>query len=109
MAVLFITHDFGVVAEIGQRVAVLRLGELVELVAKAQVLKRPRHEYTRMHIAPVPTLEPHARAVDPAAPPQLLTRGLSKPYRNTRWFGKRRDVRAANGVSLEVRRGQTLG
>jgi peptide/nickel transport system ATP-binding protein len=44
--VLFITHDFGVVAEIAHRVAVLRLGELVELGARDEVLKQPRHEYT---------------------------------------------------------------
>src|SRR6185436_18533364 len=43
MGVLFITHDFGVVAEIAHRVAVLRLGELVELGAKDELLAHPRH------------------------------------------------------------------
>ena len=61
MGVLFITHDFGVVAEIAHRVAVLREGQLVELGAKHDVLQRPRHEYTRMLIRSVPTLEPHSR------------------------------------------------
>ena len=45
MGVLFITHDFGVVAEIARRVAVLRLGRLVETGDKDAVLKRPRHDY----------------------------------------------------------------
>src|SRR5438552_1965550 len=69
MAVLFVTHDFGVVAEIAHRVAVLREGRLVELGDKAEVLTRPRHEYTRMLIGAVPTLKPHCRAVAADAPP----------------------------------------
>jgi peptide/nickel transport system ATP-binding protein len=107
--VLYITHDFGVVAEIAHRVAVLRLGELVEFGAKDEVLKRPRHEYTRMLIGSVPTLKPHARAVDGGAPVVLATRGLSKTYRDGGWLAKRREVRAAQDVNLEIRRGQTLG
>ena len=58
MGVLFITHDFGVVAEIAHRVAVLRLGEMVELGPKIEVLMRPRHFYTRMLIAAVPKVHP---------------------------------------------------
>ena len=107
--VLFITHDFGVVAEIAHRVAVLRLGELVEFGAKDEVLKRPRHDYTRMLIGAVPTLKPHARAADGAAPVVLATRGLEKTYRDRSWFAKRREVHAAADVTLEVRKGQTLG
>src|SRR5215217_3036847 len=53
-AVLFITHDFGVVAEIADRVAVLQHGELVELGAAAQVLDAPRHPYTQALVAAVP-------------------------------------------------------
>jgi len=107
--VLFITHDFGVVAEVAHRVAVLRLGELVEFGAKQEVLKRPRHDYTRMLIGSVPTLKPHARATDGSAPVVLATRGLSKTYRDRGWFAKRREVPAAADVTLEVRKGQTLG
>jgi peptide/nickel transport system ATP-binding protein len=107
--VLFITHDFGVVAEIAQRVAVLRLGELVELGARDEVLQHPRHEYTKMLIGSVPTLKPRRRAADPAAPVVLETRGLSKTYSARSWFAPAREVRAAEDVTLEVRRGQTLG
>src|SRR4029434_2118739 len=46
--VLFITHDFGVVAEIADRVAVLRGGELVELGTAEEVLRSPKHDYTKM-------------------------------------------------------------
>ncbi len=107
--VLFITHDFGVVAEIAHRVAVLRLGELVELGTRDEVLKAPRHEYTRMLIGSVPTLQPHGRAVAPDAPVVLQTRGLAKTYAERGWLGPARVVRAAEDVNLELRRGQTLG
>ena len=107
--VLFITHDFGVVADIAHRVAVLRLGELVEMGPKQDVLKSPRHFYTRMLIESVPRIEPHGRPVDTAKPVVLATRELSKIYAQGGWFGRRNEVRAANGVTLEIRRGQTLG
>ncbi|MGE3160527.1 MAG: ABC transporter ATP-binding protein [Burkholderiales bacterium] len=107
--VLFITHDFGVVAEIAHRVAVLRLGELVELGAKEEVLRRPRHEYTKMLIGAVPTLKPHGRPADPEAPLVLATRALAKTYQDRGWFSRRGEVRAAEDVTLEVRKGQTLG
>jgi len=109
MGVLFITHDFGVVAELAHRVAVLREGRLVELGAKLDVLQRPRHEYTRMLIRSVPTLDPHGREARPDAPVVLETKGLSKTYSDRGWFGRRREVAAAREVSLEVRKGQTLG
>jgi ABC-type glutathione transport system ATPase component len=109
MGVLFITHDFGVVAEIAHRVAVLREGRLVELGAKLEVLARPQHEYTRMLIRSVPTLKPHGRAADRNAPVVLQTRGLSKTYVDRGWIRKRREVRAATDVNIEVRKGQTLG
>jgi peptide/nickel transport system ATP-binding protein len=107
--VLFITHDFGVVAEIAHRVAVLRLGELVELGTRDEVLKRPQHEYTKMLIASVPTLKPVQRAARPDAAVVLSTRNLCKTYSSRGWFGAGREVRAAEDVNLELRRGQTLG
>jgi len=107
--VLFITHDFGVVADIAHRVAVLRLGELVELGPKHELLGNPQHDYTKMLIGSVPSLRPQARATDASAPVVLSTRGLSKTYRARGWFGKRREVRAAEDVTIEIRRGQTLG
>lgn len=107
--VLFITHDFGVVAEVAHRVAVLRLGDLVEIGPKADVLQRPQHDYTRMLIGAVPTLHLKQRPNDPAAPVVLKVQGLEKTYRDTGWFAKGREVHAARSVNLEIRRGQTLG
>ncbi|MBL8361086.1 MAG: ABC transporter ATP-binding protein [Rubrivivax sp.] len=107
--VLFITHDFGVVAEVAHRVAVLRLGDLVEIGAKADVLGRPQADYTKMLIGSVPTLRVEARALPPGAPVVLAVKSLEKTYDERRWFGQRRVVHAAKAVSFEIRRGQTLG
>ena len=107
--VLFITHDFGVVAEIAQRVAVLRLGELVEFGARDEVLKNPQHEYTKMLIRAVPTLAPVDRTADASAPVVLELKHLSKTYIDRGWLSKKREVHAASDVNLEIRRGQTLG
>ena len=107
--VLFITHDFGVVAELAQRVAVLRLGDMVEVGTKAEVLQQPRHDYTKMLIGAVPTLRLAERPVDDKAPVVLRARGLAKTYVDKGWFGKARTVYAAQDVNFEIRRGQTLG
>jgi peptide/nickel transport system ATP-binding protein len=107
--VLFITHDFGVVAEVADRVAVLRLGELVETGPKAALLSAPSHAYTKMLIAAVPGIEPRHREADTAAPVVLAAQGLSKIYAAGGFLARRREVRAAEDVRFEIRRGQTLG
>jgi peptide/nickel transport system ATP-binding protein len=62
-----------------------------------------------MLIRSVPALTPHDRLADTAAPVVLETKRLSKTYVDRGWLGRRREVRAASDVSLEVRKGQTLG
>ncbi|ARP85319.1 ABC transporter ATP-binding protein [Bordetella genomosp. 9] len=112
-AVLFITHDFGVVAEIADRVAVMQKGRLVELGAAGEVLYRPRAAYTRALIAAVPPLQPAARRVPPAAqtaPAALTITGLSKTYGKQRWGRRRaRVTHAVKNVSLTLPAGRTLG
>src|SRR2546423_1115136 len=99
MAVPFLKHDFGGVAEIAQRIAVLRDGRLVEVGAKRDVLERPQHEYTRMLIRAVPTLKPRERALRAEAPVVLATRALSKTYVERGWLRARREVQAASEVT----------
>jgi peptide/nickel transport system ATP-binding protein len=62
-----------------------------------------------MLIGSVPTHRPRGRASDAKAEVVLETRGLGKTYLDQSWFGKRREVKAAAGVTLSIRRGQTLG
>jgi peptide/nickel transport system ATP-binding protein len=109
MAVLFITHDFGVVADIADRVAVMEKGRVVEQGAVADVLERPRHPYTRRLLAAVPTLTPPPRASLAGEPMACAALGLAKTYRGSGWFGLRREVAAVKDVSFEIRRGETLG
>ncbi|MFQ5774708.1 MAG: ABC transporter ATP-binding protein [Kiloniellaceae bacterium] len=109
MAVMFITHDFGVVAEIADRVVVMQNGRVVEQGEAKAALKNPQHPYTRMLISSVPSMTPPARAARAEAPVVLETRGLSKTYRGGGFFQKAREVRAAHNVEIFVRRGETLG
>src|SRR3989440_6423747 len=107
--VLFITHDFGVVAEVAHRVVVMQHGRVVEQGRTEDVLRRPRDEYTRMLIRAVPSLLPPGREPITVAPIVLQTNDLNKTYVAGGFFAKRREVKAVKDVNLQVRRGETLG
>jgi ABC-type glutathione transport system ATPase component len=107
--VLFITHDFGVVAEIAHRVAVLRWGELVEMGKTEQILSRPEHAYTKMLISSVPSIHPVHRGVRKDGITVLRTEKLGKTYSGSAFFQKARVVKAAVDVDLDIRKGETLG
>ncbi len=106
--VLFITHDFGVVAEIAHRVVVMQRGKVVETGTATEVLKNPQHPYTKMLINAVPTLTPPVREERTGAL-ALETVKLCKVYGGGGFFQKKREVRAASDVEIRVRRGETLG
>ncbi|UYN95243.1 MAG: ABC transporter ATP-binding protein [Enhydrobacter sp.] len=107
--VLFITHDFGVVAEIAHRVAVLRWGQLVEMGPTEQILARPQQGYTKMLISSVPSIHPVHRGVRKAGETVLRTEKLGKTYTGHGFFQKARVVKAAVDVDLDIRKGETLG
>ena len=107
--VLFITHDFGVVAEIAHRVAVLRWGELVEMGPTEQILSRPVQNYTKMLISSVPSIHPQHRGVRRDGITVLRTEKLGKIYSGSGFFQKARVVKAAVDVDLDIRKGETLG
>jgi peptide/nickel transport system ATP-binding protein len=106
--VLFITHDFGVVSEIADRVVVMQNGRVVEQGPKHEILSAPKQPYTQMLIAAVPSLNPPPRQ-PVTGPIALQTERLTKTYGKTGWFGGGRVVKAAQDVTIEVRRGETLG
>jgi peptide/nickel transport system ATP-binding protein len=107
--VLFITHDFGVVAEIADRVAVMQAGRVVETGDREQVLRDARHPYTRLLIEAVPSLVPRPRVSRGDRPLVLKTKALSKIYREGGFLQPRREVRAVQDVTLELRKGESLG
>jgi peptide/nickel transport system ATP-binding protein len=108
-AVLFITHDMGVVAEIADRVAVMRYGKLVETGPLDTILRTPTMEYTRNLLSSVPSLVPRPPRASTSEPVVLEANDLGKVYRERSFFGRAREVAAAQDVTLSLRKGRTLG
>lgn len=110
MAVMFITHDFGVVAEIATRVCVMRHGKIVELGEAKEVLSNPQHEYTRALIEAIPSdIVPEARGAETDT---LLLEviSLNKVFRSKGGlFKPAREVRALDDVSFSLVKGETIG
>ncbi|MBB3609737.1 ABC transporter ATP-binding protein [Rhizobium sp. BK602] len=109
MAVMFITHDFGVVAEIADYVSVMQFGRIVEQGAAEDVLYSPQHPYTRKLIAAIP--QPGGGLPKQTQRETVLSvENLTKTYRmGGGLFSKPKSVDAVNGVSFSLGRGETLG
>ena len=108
--VLFITHDFGVVAEIAHRVAVLRWGELVEMGPTEQILSRPAaalHQDADLLGAVDPSrASRRAQGRHHRAAHREARQDLQRQVPSSR---RRASVKAAVDVDLDIRRGETLG
>lgn len=111
MSVMFITHDFGVVAEIADSVVVMEKGRIVEQGPAGKVLMTPAHPYTKRLIAAVPRLTSSNRVLpETSATPILKVENLVKTYRSgSRLLRSERTVKAVDDVSFELRPGRTLG
>jgi microcin C transport system ATP-binding protein len=109
MALLFITHDLGIVRKMADRVCVMSQGEIVEAGPVAQVFDQPQHPYTRRLLAAEPKGKPQ-RSAEPA-PVVVETESLKV------WFPIKAGVfrkvvghiKAVDGVTLAVREGRTVG
>ena len=109
MGLLMITHDLAVVADMADRIIVMRKGEIVEQGHTQALLQTMRHPYTRMLFA----ASTHAVALPAAPPPQPLLKveNVSRDYvlpRKT-LFGKPGRFRAVDNVSFTLQRGERLG
>jgi microcin C transport system ATP-binding protein len=109
MAMLFITHDLGIVKRIADRVCIMTSGEIVETGPVASISAAPQHAYTKHLLAAEPRGNPPAS--DPAAPSIVDVADLKV------WFPVKRGllrrtvghIKAVDGVDLSIRRGETLG
>lgn len=135
IAVIFITHDLGVIAQIADNIAVMYKGEIVEQGDASQILHNPQHPYTQGLLACRPPLEgrPHRlptvadymntghipdgtindskKETSITSIPLLSVRNLDVIYTLKRnIFGKpQKQLKAVDGISFDVFRGETLG
>ncbi|MCG8360813.1 MAG: ABC transporter ATP-binding protein, partial [Kiloniellales bacterium] len=109
MAILFITHDLGIVRRFADRVYVMNQGRVVEQGPTGALFTQPREAYTRMLLAAEP--EGRKAPVAPDAPLLLEGEDVAVSFAlKSGLFGRRRGAfRAVDGISLSLRRGQTIG
>lgn len=109
--IMFITHDFGVVAEIADRVVVMRHGKIVEQGTAGEVLNNPQHAYTRALIDAVPRpAGDELKEQGEDTPVVINVDKLNKTFTTPGgMFKPVRSVVAVNEVSFRVKRGETLG
>ncbi|WIM06276.1 MAG: ABC transporter ATP-binding protein [Candidatus Nitricoxidivorans perseverans] len=110
MAMLLITHDFGVAARMADRVGVMHAGRLVEVAAKEAFYRGPAQPYSKKLFAALPENLPRAPVTEARDRPQLEVEGLAVHFPIRRGLLQRTvgHVRAVDGVSLEVGAGGTL-
>ncbi|NLS21137.1 ABC transporter ATP-binding protein [Rhizobium sp. P40RR-XXII] len=114
LAMILISHDLGVVADICSRVVVMRHGEVVEQGAIDDVINRPGHPYTRLLIESQPGRKSYGTAgSQDRAPPLLRIDNLSVTFPAGQGllggFGSSNAFRALDGVDLEISTGETVG
>lgn len=108
-AVVFITHDFGVVAEIADRILVMNQGQAVETGTREQILARPTQDYTRMLVSSVPSLIPPQKH-NKVGEIILQVRDLQKRYTKPKaLFQPKEEVLAADQVSFSLAKREIVG
>ena len=116
-AMVLITHDMGVIARLADRVCVMKDGLYVEEGEAASLFANPQTPYTRSLLDAIPRLDRADRGgrptIQPVAPdaPVVVTGDDVKVWFPVRHglFGARKELRAVDGVSFAIRRGETLG
>ncbi len=111
LAILFITHDFGIINEMADRILVMKEGRIVESGMKNEILNTPKHEYTKRLIEAVPKINVTSHVPRPTSHVFVETRNLCKSYPIERGAFRREvaRVQAVKNVSLKIEKGKTLG
>ena len=109
MAILFITHDLGIVREMAEITHVMTEGEIVEHGPTAEIFKAPKHAYTQKLLAAEPKGRPPV--TDLAGEPIISAQQLKVWFPIKRGLFRRvaGHIKAVDGVDVTVRRGETLG
>lgn len=108
-AIIFITHDFGVVSEVADHIAVMRSGEIVEQGTCDEIFSNPLHSYTRSLLAAVPKIRPRPQIQEPATVPVVEMRNVARLFQVKAGLFKKRNIPAVKGVSFTLERGKTIG
>ena len=109
MAMLFITHDLGIVRKFADHVAVMQSGHIVETGSVSDVFSNPRHAYTKSLLAAEPGGEPLQPQADAPVVVDAKDMRVWFPIRQGFFRKITGYVKAVNGVSLSVRAGETVG
>lgn len=113
LAVIFISHDLGVVAHMADEVVVMRKGKVVETGSADAVFFNPQHAYTQKLVASLPTTaKPYPKQFDVQDPIFLKVENLNTVFHfTTGWLSKRvvTRIRAVDNISLSLRKGEILG
>lgn len=107
-AVVWISHDLGVIGQVADEVLVLKSGQAVEHRDVLAVMEAPAHEYTKQLLAARPVLGRAPQPADPSADTVLSVDHLSVEFPVSTPTG-RKTIHAVQDVSFQVRRGHTLG
>jgi peptide/nickel transport system ATP-binding protein len=109
MAMLFITHDLGVISKIADNVTVMRKGKVVEAGNADQVLFRPQHHYTQRLLAALPNLDNLPEAPEVKPQPLVSMNDLSVSYPMSGNSRKSEMFTAVKNISLDLPEGQIIG
>ena len=110
LGILLITHDMGVVAEMADRIAVMRHGQLLEQAPRSEFFSAPKHEYSRQLIHSLPRQDAFREAISQEQTPLLEMNNVCV------WFAQRKGIlqriagytKAVDGISLTIGHGETL-
>jgi peptide/nickel transport system ATP-binding protein len=108
-AIVLITHNMGVVADLADRVAVMFNGEIVETASAAELFARPQHDYTKRLLASVPRLEIADRQLAPSADQQADVVVADELVIEYPGRFRRPAFRAVDCVSFSIAPGEVLG